>query len=137
MANVKVTWVNGMTFLAADAEHHSIVMDAKPEHGGEGQGVRPLDLLLMAQAGCMAMDIVSILQKKRTDLRWYTTEVDGDRSPTDPKRFTAIRLKIRVNPEVKPDDLQRAFELSRDKYCSVLGTLQNAPAMAYDVGVSS
>jgi putative redox protein len=133
LLSAKLNWVEKMKFVATDTRGHSVVLDSTPEHGGDDQGTKPLELLLMALAGCMAMDIVSILKKKRADLKRLVAEVDGDRSPTDPKRFTDIRVRFRANREVRLEDLRRSMELSREKYCSVAATLQNAPKVVYDV----
>lgn len=130
-------WVEKMTFVASDSLNHSVVLDTVADDGGDGRGIKPMELLLMALAGCMAMDIVSILKKKRADLRRLVTEIDGDRSPTDPKRFTDIRVKFLANKEVRLEDLKRSMELSRDKYCSVAGTLADAPKVVYEAAVET
>lgn len=128
-------WVEKLSFVASDSFNHSIVLDTTADDGGDGRGIKPMELLLMALVGCMAMDIVAILKKKRADLRRLSAEIDGDRSPADPKRFTDIRVKFLANREVRFEDLQRSMELSRDKYCSVAGTLANAPKVVYEVAV--
>lgn len=133
MAGLRLTWTEKLTFVATDEQGHSFVIDAKPESGGSGAGFRPVDLLMISLAGCMAMDIVSILEKMHSDLRWLRAEVGGDRAEDHPKRLTHVRVRYRANKEVKPEDLRRAFELSRDKYCSVLGTLRNTPQVDFDV----
>ena len=134
MSSVKLTWTGGMMFVASDGEGHSIVLDAKSESGGDESGVRPIDLLPIALCGCMGMDVVSILKKKRADLRVFTMEVTGERAPGHPQRFLKMSVKLRTNPEVKQEDLQRSMELSRDKYCSVLGTLKTPGEFEFDVG---
>jgi putative redox protein len=134
MQNAKLTWVNDAVFVASDTRGHSIVLDVKREAGGSDSGVQPLDLMMFSVAGCMGYDIVSILQKKRSNLQRMTVEVEGERAPDHPKRYTRLRLKIRANPEVNREDIQRAFELSRDKYCSVLATLRTPPEFEFDVG---
>jgi putative redox protein len=134
LSTARLTWCEDMTFVASDNRGHAIVLDTKPEAGGNDSGIQPADLVMMAVAGCMAYDIVSILKKKRADLRRFTAEVEGERADDYPKRFLRLRMKFRANPEVKPADVQRAFELSRDKYCSVLHTLKNPPEFEFDVG---
>lgn len=133
--HAELRWAEKLTFVASDSSNHSVVLDTTTDDGGSGLGIKPMELLLMALAGCMAMDIVSILKKKRADLRRLRAEVDGDRSPADPKRFTDIRVRFLANKEVRLEDLKRSMELSRDKYCSVAGTLANAPKVVYEVAV--
>jgi putative redox protein len=130
-------WVEKLPFVASDSFSHSIVLDTTTDDGGSGRGIKPMELLLMALVGCMAMDIVSILKKKRADLRRLVAEIDGDRIPTDPKRFLDIRVRFQANKEVRLEDLRRSMELSRDKYCSVAGTLADAPKVVYEVAVES
>jgi len=135
MAHASLRWVENLTFVATDAQGHSVVLDVTPDMGGDGRGIKPMELLLMALAGCMAMDIVSILKKKRADVKRLGAELEATRSETDPKRFTDIKVVFRANREVKLDDLQRSLELSRDKYCSVSATLQLAPKVSYEAAV--
>jgi putative redox protein len=133
--SAKLHWVEKFTFVATDSFGHSVVLDTTADQDGDGRGIKPMELLLMALAGCMAMDIVSILKKKRADLKRLTAELEGVRSPTDPKRFTDIKVVFRANREVKIEDLRRSMELSRDKYCSVSATLQVAPKVSYEVAL--
>ena len=137
MYRAELKWVEKMTFVASDSFNHSVVLDTTTDDGGNGLGIKPMELLLMALAGCMAMDIVSILKKKRADLRRLVAEIDGDRSPSDPKRFTDIRVRFLANKEVRLDDLKRSMELSRDNYCSVAGTLADAPKVVYEAAVEA
>jgi putative redox protein len=135
MAHASLRWVENLTFVATDSAGRSVVLDTTPEQGGDSRGVKPMELLLMALAGCMAMDIVSILKKKRADVTRLKAELEGTRSENDPKRFTDIKVVFKANREVKLADLQRSLELSRDKYCSVSATLQVAPKVSYEVAL--
>jgi putative redox protein len=130
---LKLTWTEGLMFVATDELGHSMVLDAISDAGGSDAGFRPVDLLVVSLAACMAMDIVSILKKMRSDLRSLKAEMEGERATDHPRRLTHIRIRFRANPEVKLDDIRTAMELSRDKYCSVLGTLANAPQVGYEV----
>jgi putative redox protein len=135
MPTAKLTWTGESMFVASDTRGHSYVLDTKVEAGGTDSGIQPVDLVLHGLAGCMAYDIVSILKKKRADLRRFTVEVNGERHTEHPKRYVKISVKFRANKEVDPADLQRALELSRDKYCSVLWTLKIPPEIEFDAGV--
>ena len=87
----------------------------------------PMDALLLAVAGCMGIDVAMILTKGRVPLSALEIDVEGDRAEEAPRRFTAIRITYRlggVEPEHR-DKAQRAVDLSRDKYCSVLHTLRS------------
>ena len=87
--------------------------------------------LLSSLAACMAMDVVSILQKKRQNVTFYRVEVEADRKPRGewPRPFEAIRIRHIVNAGVDEAALKRAIELSEEKYCSVTATLNFGPTI--------
>ncbi len=125
MDTARVRWSAGRQFVGTDAHGHSIVMDARPEYGGEGSGIRPVELVLHGLAGCTAMDVISILEKKRQDIRGIEINVVGtQRTDEYPKIYSAIEVEYVVTGfNVKPEAVARAIELSEEKYCSVKGML--------------
>ena len=78
-----------------------------------------MQTLAFALAGCMSMDVVHVLTKGRHDLRGLRADLTGQRAPDEPRRFTAITLHFTVTGDVPPDKVERAIDLSREKYCSV------------------
>jgi putative redox protein len=90
---------------------------------GDDGGPTPIDVLLAALAGCTAMDVASILRKKRQSAASYEVEVDGDRADEHPRVFTAIRVEHRVRGAVEPEALRRSIELSATTYCPVSAML--------------
>lgn len=82
-------------------------------------GPSPMQALAFALTGCMAMDVVHVLTKGRSDLRGLRVDFSGQRAPEDPRRFTAITLHYTVTGNVPGDKIERAIRLSREKYCSV------------------
>lgn len=86
----------------------------------------PMDGLLLSVAGCMGIDILMILQKSRVQVDDLEIRIGGDRAPTPPRRFTSLHLELRLAGPTAADDerIQRAIELSRDRYCSVLHSLR-------------
>lgn len=111
--------------VGVDGAGHSVVMDAKPEYKGEGSGIRPVELVLHGLAGCTAMDVISILEKKRQDVRGIEIVVKGEPRLDDyPKIYTRIEIEYIVTGfGVNPEAVARAIELSEEKYCSVKGML--------------
>lgn len=103
--------------------------------GDGAKGQTPTQLLLMAVAGCMAIDVLMILEKSRVPVESLEVEAIGERAETVPKRFVAIRLLYRLKGPSEEDQgkMDRAIELSRDKYCSVLHTLD--PEIEFDLQV--
>ena len=87
-------------------------------------GPSPMQALGFAIAGCMAMDVVHVLKKGRHDFRGLTVSLVADRAQGDPHRFTAVTMVFNVTGKVPPERIQRAIDLSRDKYCSVWNTIR-------------
>lgn len=87
--------------------------------GRSQAGPSPVELLAMALTGCMAVDVVDILQKGRYQLTQATAEFTGERAPEPPSRFTAVRLHFRLVTDAPAAAIDRAIALSHDKYCSV------------------
>jgi putative redox protein len=83
------------------------------------EGPSPMQALGFALAACMAMDLVHILKKGRHDLRGLKADLIGQRAQEEPRRFTSIELKYTITGNVPEDQVVRAIQLSRDKYCSV------------------
>jgi putative redox protein len=110
--------MEGMRFMAESGSGHIVNMDASVEHGGADLGFRPMELLLVGLAGCTAMDVISILRKKRQDVRGYTAAASGVRAETNPMVFTEITVEHRVfGHEIDPEAVRRAIELSETRYC--------------------
>jgi putative redox protein len=84
----------------------------------------PMTLLAQALMGCMAMDVVHILQKGRHDLTGLTVSFESERAPEPPKRYTKVHLTFRITGGVSKDAVERAIALSHEKYCSVSNTLR-------------
>ncbi|MEO0092499.1 MAG: OsmC family protein [candidate division WOR-3 bacterium] len=135
MQKVTLKWIDNLRFVVTDENKHSMILDTKSEVGGTETGFQPIDMILISLGGCMAFDIVSILQKKRAGLKEMIVTVEGERAEEHPKRYTTIKVKIQVNQEIKEEDLQRAFELSRDKYCSAAATLKVPPEVKYELQI--
>jgi putative redox protein len=82
-------------------------------------GPSPVQALGFALAGCMAMDVVHILRKGRHDLKGLKVALEAERAPQDPHRLTRIKLHYTITGDVPGEQVQRALDLSHDKYCSV------------------
>lgn len=126
-------WIDGVCFMAETGSGHAVVMDGAPEGGGRNLGPRPMELLLAGTAGCTSYDVVSILKKSRQDIRDVRVELDADRADTDPKVFTRIHMHFVVTGKnLKPDVVERAINLSADKYCSASIMLGKTAEISHD-----
>lgn len=132
MLEAKVTYVDGLQFVGEATSGHAIVMDADTSVGGRNIGVRPTELLLIGLGGCSGMDIVSILKKKREDVRNVDIIVKGEKAENYPKKFTGISIEFVVTGKsLSEEAVKRAVELSMEKYCSVKATLEGSARITF------
>ncbi|ASS77181.1 peroxiredoxin [Tumebacillus algifaecis] len=109
-------------------------MDAKAEVGGEDTGARPMELLLMGLGGCSGIDVAMILEKGRLTLEEFRMEVSGQRAEEMPQRFTDIHIHyILKGPDLTQDKVERAIELSNEKYCSASASLNANLTASYEL----
>jgi putative redox protein len=109
----ELVWSDHLRFGATSGPA-AVVID-----GDGAAGPSPMQLAAFGLAGCMATDVVSILQKGRHPLTGLHMSFTGERAADPPRRFTHIALHFRVSGAVPPEAVERAVALSRDKYCSV------------------
>jgi putative redox protein len=98
---------------------HEVGMD-----GSADAAPTPVHLLALSLAGCMAIDLVHILTRGRHPVTALRTTLTGHRAAEDPKRFTRIRLDFTLAGQMLPEHVERAIQLSREKYCSVWNTFR-------------
>ncbi len=125
----KVIWIGpGLRLLGETKGGHTVIIDhVLPDEEREEGGPRPLELLLLGLAGCTAMDVVSILQKKRQPLRCVEVVATGERADEHPRVYTHIHLEFVVyGTGVQAEAVERAIELSQTKYCPASAMLSKA-----------
>jgi putative redox protein len=116
-----VNWMpaSGMTFVAETGSGHLITMDGAPDGGGRNLAPRPMETVLAGTGGCTAYDVVLILRRGRHDVQGCKVRLEAERAPVDPKVFTRIHMHFTVSGRgIPPEAVQRAVQLSHDKYCS-------------------
>ena len=92
--------------------------------GPEAEGPSPMQAVAAALGGCTAMDVISILQKKRAHVTDFEINLSGERAEEHPKRYTSIHLEYVVYGKgIKPNDVERSIQLSEEKYCSARASL--------------
>lgn len=129
---VELKQAYGMTLMAKGNSNHWVVMDTAKEIGGNDAGPRPMELMLMALAGCTGMDVISILEKMHVKYNDFRIEITANKSSEHPKVYTKIFIKYRIWGEVPEDKLISAIELSQVKYCSASAMLKKAAEITYD-----
>jgi len=129
---IKVKWVDGLRFVANDDKGHSVVMDVSKEHGGEGSGFGPMQLILAAFGGCTGLDVVEILRKQRQRLEGLEITVSGKRVSEAPRVYDKVHVEYRLNgKDLQEKAVKRATQLSQDKYCSVGAILKAKAKVTY------
>lgn len=136
MANtkVKVKWLDHLRVEATTLNGHSLIMDTSKEVGGLDSGPRPLELLLIGLGGCMMMDMVSIIQKRRLELKGIDMEITGERAEEHPRVYTKITVIIN-SYGIPKEEVERAFNLSKEKYCSAYAMLSKAVDIEYILNI--
>ena len=113
-----VTWHSRMTFTGGSDSGFEVPLGTDPEVGGDNDGFRPLELMAVSLAGCTAMDVISILQKKRQEISNFRVEVDAARADEHPKVITAAVIEYHVTGKnVDEAAVGRSIELSTTRYC--------------------
>lgn len=122
--DASVHWQHGMSFSGTADTGFTVPLGADPAVGGENDGFRPIELMLVSLAGCTAMDVVSILQKKRQQITGFDVKVHAERAEEHPKVFTSIVIEYIVRGSgIDPAAVERAIELSEIRYCSAQAML--------------
>lgn len=116
--NAKVTWKQRMTFTGSAESGFHVPLGTISEVGGDNDGFRPMELLLVGLAGCTAMDVISILQKKRQVVEGFEVQVQAEQAAEHPKVFSKIRIEyIVTGNKIEREAVERSVQLSADKYC--------------------
>ncbi|MGL4649060.1 MAG: OsmC family protein [Caldilineaceae bacterium] len=131
--NATVTWKHGMSFDATAPSGFTLPLGTDPSVGGANDGFRPMELLALGLAGCTAMDVISILSKKRQKISGFEVQVHGDRAEEHPKVYTTMHIHYVVRGEgIDAGAVERAMELSATKYCPAQAMLGKAAEMTMD-----
>jgi len=120
--NTVLRWLpGGNRFISTDSTGHSVVLSTTDE----GIGMKPSELILSALSACSSVDVVSILQKKKTPLTSLEVKVTAEQDSDPPWAFRKIHMHFILKGEGLTDDnAARAIKLSEEKYCSVAATLR-------------
>jgi putative redox protein len=131
--SVDVNWTGNMSF-EAKIKDHTFAIDADPAVGGENKGPKPKPLMLVALAGCTGMDVVSMLKKMRVNYDNLNIKVEGELTEEHPKKYKNMKVIYEFKGEDLPmDKLQKAVDMSKDKYCGVSATLKDVVDISYEI----
>ncbi|HEX9135282.1 MAG TPA: OsmC family protein [Ktedonobacteraceae bacterium] len=139
MANdmtVRATLETGMRFDVETGSGHHVILDAAEHNGGQNSGPQPMEMLLVALAGCSGMDILSILRKKRQDISGYELRIHGMRAEEHPKVYLDITLEhIFTGHNIRPEAVERAIELTEERYCGASAMLGKTATIGHTFSI--
>lgn len=129
----RIKWVENAMFVAESGSGHAVVIDGPPDGGGRNLGVRPMEMLLMGTGACSAYDVLLILRKGRHAVMDCVCEVSAERADAVPAVFTRIHLRFIITGRgLKRSAVERAVELSAEKYCSASIMLGKTVEISHD-----
>lgn len=126
-----IVWTHDLVFEGRSGQA-SMVLDSAGKAGPS-----PVQTLAFALAGCMGMDVVYILQKGRYDVRGLKVSLVAERAQEDPHRITAVTIDFTVTGVVPREQVQRAIDLSHEKYCSVWHSMRQDIAVTTHFTISA
>ena len=133
MVTARVKWIEKMTSVGIDGNGKSTVMS-----DATGPGVSPMQMLLLGLGGCTMVDVVSILEKQRQPLESFEVVVEGERGEEYPKPWQKIHMRyIFTGAELDPAKVERAINLSVEKYCGVHATLAGVATITHEFEIKS
>lgn len=132
----RIKWVENRIFVGQSGTGHSIVLGSGGGTDGGSIAPSPMELVLIGLGGCSAFDVVHILEKGRERIEDCVVELDADRAETEPRVFTRVHLRYAVTGRgLDRAKVERAVQLSADKYCSASAMIAKTAAMTYEVEV--
>lgn len=119
--------VDNMHFVGTTDNGIAVHFDTSPENGGTGSAASPMQMMLQSVAACSAIDVVSILRKRRKHISGLHIDMAAERAETYPRVFTTIHLRYTINStDATEADVERAIALSQEQYCSASAVLQRS-----------
>ncbi len=130
---VKIKWIDGVSFVGESETGHAVVLDGAPENGGRDIGMRPMEMLLIGMGACTSFDVVTILKKARQPIVDCVAEIEAKRADEIPKVFTDIHVHFIITGDnLNLTQVERAVKLSAEKYCSASIMLAKSVHITHD-----
>lgn len=119
-----INWQGDMTFEATATTGFKVLMDTSEANGGHNRGFRPTELLAMGTLGCTAMDVATVMRKKKVEFTDFVVRVEVESADTHPHVFTHMKFEyIVTGKNIRQADVARAVELSETKYCQCIAMM--------------
>jgi putative redox protein len=134
--SLNLNWLENMAF-ESEINGHKIVIDAVEKAGGKDRGPRPKPFMLLALAGCTAMDVISILKKMRVKLDDFGIEVEANHTEEHPKHYDEMKVIYKFwGKDLPKDKLEKAVNLSDERFCGVSAVYKKAIKMSHEIRVN-
>ena len=133
----KIKWMQDVSFNGSSESGHEVVLDGPEELGGKGLGMRPMEMMLIGMGGCTSFDVVTILKRSRQQITGCIAEIEAIRADEIPKVFTSIHIHFLIKGiDLQEKAVERAIELSANKYCSASIMLGKSVKITHDFEIS-
>ena len=135
--DAKVIWHGGMTLVGQAHSPHTVQMDSGEASGGNDDGFRPTELVAIGTCGCSAMDVISIMRKKKVDFTGFEIKVHVESNTTDhPHVFTDMEFEyIVTGRNINVADVERAVQLSEEKYCQCIAIINKTTKISHKITI--
>jgi putative redox protein len=132
----RIKWVEDRTFVGESGSGHKLVLGTAFGPEGRTPGPSPMELVLIGMGGCSAFDVIHILERGREAIEDITVELQAERAEQDPKVFTRIHMHFVVKGRgLAPTKIERAIQLSAEKYCSASAMIAKTATITHDFEV--
>ena len=133
----KIKWMQDVSFKGSSESGHEVVLDGPKELGGKCLGMRPMEMMLIGMGGCTSFDVVTILKRSRQQITGCIAEIEATRADEIPKVFTSIHIHFLIKGiDLQEKAVERAIELSANKYCSASIMLGKSVKITHDFVIS-
>ena len=133
----KIKWMQDVSFKGSSDSGHEVILDGPKELGGKDLGMRPMEMMLIGMGGCTSFDVVTILKKSRQQITGCIAEIEATRADKIPKVFTSIHIHFLIKGiGLQEKAVERAVELSANKYCSASIMLGKSVKITHDFVIS-
>ena len=129
----QIKWMQDVSFKGKSESGHEVILDGPEELGGKSLGMRPMEMMLIGMGGCTSFDVVTILKRSRQQITGCIAEIDAIRADAIPKVFTSIHIHFLIKGiDLQEKAVERAVELSANKYCSASIMLGKSVKITHD-----
>jgi len=133
----QIKWMQDASFKGKSESGHEVILDGPEELGGKGLGMRPMEMMLIGMGGCTSFDVVTILKRSRQQITGCIAEIEAVRADAIPKVFTSIHIHFLIKGiDLQKKAVERAVELSANKYCSASIMLGKSVKITHDFVIS-